>query len=130
MKKILFYTLAIVILGSFTSCSTDTDDNYNPDKEIIGVWEQEGFLDDAGYRLVFASDHSGIQIYRKVDDVGVTSSAIMMTWEREGNGGVTISEGFGSSEPVSLILNSNGQLVLENQDIMPFDKISDTTLDY
>lgn len=130
MKKLLFYSLAIVILGSFYSCSTDADDDYNPDQEIIGVWEQEGFLNDSGYRLVFASDYSGIHIYRKVDDDGVTSSAIMINWERGVNGSVIISEGFGFPEPVTLVLNSDGQLVLENQNILPFDKISDTTLDY
>lgn len=129
MKKILFYTLTLIILGSFSSCSTDSDDDLNPDKEIIGVWEQESYMDDSGYRLVFTPDHSGILIYRKVQDLDITSSAIMMYWERVDNT-ITISNDFDSDEPFTMTLIPSGQLVFDNQDALPFDKISDTTLDY
>lgn len=129
MKKILFYTLTLIILGSFSCCSTDSDDDLNPDKEIIGVWEQESYMDDSGYRLVFDPDHSGILIYRKVQNLDITSSAIMMYWERVDNT-ITISNDFDSDEPFTMTLIPSGQLVFDNQDALPFDKISDTTLDY
>ena len=129
MKKILFYILTLIILGSFSSCSTDSDDDLNPDKEIIGVWEQESYMDDSGYRLVFDPDHSGILIYRKVQDLDITSSAIMMYWERVDNT-ITVSNDFDSDQPFTMTLIPSGQLVFDNQDALPFDKISDTTLDY
>lgn len=128
--KYLFKTLLVFFIVFSSSCTKDADDDYQADNDIIGVWEQDGFVDDSGYRLVFAADYTGIQIFRSVDDIGVPSSAISMHWKKVDGDKVEISFDSGTLEDYALSLNSQGQLISDNPDFLPFHKISDTTLDY
>jgi len=128
MNKSLSLFYVFVLLLSFSSCTKDNDDNIsNNYSSIVGVWEQEGFMDVSGQRLVFAPDQTGIKIFKSTDGEFVTSTASMCSWEYTSNM-VTVYE-------VDVVigvytLSSEGQLISENSEELPFDKISDTTLDY
>lgn len=128
MNKVLTFLCLIVLFLSFTSCTKDNDDNIIENySSIVGVWEQEGFLETSGYRLVFATDQTGLKIFRNNDGEFVTSSASTCLWEMDGDV-VTIYDDVDVIGVYSL--NTEGQLVSEYSDELPFDKISDTTLDY
>ena len=126
MKKLLQISL-IILLGFFVSCSNE-DESFLSADELIGVWEQEGFMDTSGQRLVFSSDQSGIQIFRTVySEEEIVSSAHMISWEMEDDI-VTVNQ---DNEVFRLYtINSEGQLISDNPEEIPFDKISDTTLNY
>ena len=71
MKKLLSPLLFIFLIGFFVSCSKDEidqsqDELINVQDTIIGVWEQDGFMEVSGQRLVFAADNSGLKIFRIV----------------------------------------------------------------
>ena len=119
--------LLIFSLSLLASCSTEEIDRQ---EDLVGVWEQKGFLEDSGHRLVLAQDHTGIHIYREVHDNAVTSSAVAIYWESMEGNKVRISGGLDLFEDIILTINPEGQLVAENQAILPFEKISNTTLDY
>ena len=123
MKKLV---LILFSLSLFSSCSTD---EINHDEELIGVWEQKGFSDDSGFRLVFASDRTGIKIYREVsDNDNVISTSSSFNWEKS-DSNVTISD---ESDLIidTFIINHEGQLISNNIENLPYDKISNTTLNY
>ena len=132
MKKILFYSLALVVLVSFSSCSTDSDDDLNPDKEIIGVWEQEGFglIGDMDVeRLLFEPDNTYFIISKTVfDDDHVISTINSYQWELNGNAVSILGENNDVIE--TFTLNSDGQLISSNSEEPPYHKISDTTSGY
>jgi hypothetical protein len=96
---------------------------------IIGVWEQEGFMENSGQRLVFASDHTGLKIFRNKEGELVTSSVSECLWEKASNV-VTLYNAENNVIIGTYSLNSEGQLVLDNMNELPFDKISETTLKY
>ncbi len=125
MKNLFLLIFSFSLLAS---CSTE---EMGRQEDLVGVWEQKGFLEDSGHRLVLAQDHTGIHIYREVhDDNAVTSSAVDIHWENMEGNNLRILEGLDVFEDVILTINPEGQLVAENQAILPFEKISNTTLDY
>lgn len=121
MRKVLSSLLFLFVVLSFTSCTNNLS-------LIVGVWEQDGFMKESGQRLVFASDHSGIKIIKNTDGELVNSSATSCNWEKDGDV-ITIYADEDTTIGV-YSLNSEGQLISNNLDEIPFNKISDTTLDY
>lgn len=128
MNKLRFYILTLAFIGCFSSCSTDTDDTYSFDKEIIGVWEQNGFLEAGGKRLLFEPNKTYFKISRTVDDEDhLVSGIVEYHWEVHGNV-ITVLEDEAIVE--SFTVNPEGQLVSSNSEDMPYDKISNTTSGY
>ena len=124
MKNLFLLIFSFSLLAS---CSTEEMDRQ---EDLVGVWEQKGFLEDSGHRLVLAQDHTGIHIYREVHDNAVTSSAVAIYWESMEGNKVRISGGLDLFEDIILSINSNRQIVTNNPQDLPFNKISNTTLDY
>ena len=124
MKNLFLLIFSFSLLAS---CSTEEMDRQ---EDLVGVWEQKGFLEDLGHRLVLAQDHTGIHIYREVHDNAVTSSAVAIYWESMEGNKVRISGGLDLFEDIILSINSNRQIVTNNPQDLPFNKISNTTLDY
>lgn len=122
MSKVLSSMLFLFVALSFTACNDSSS-------LIVGVWEQDEYMKDSGERLVFASDYSGIKIIRITDGNLINSSATSYNWKQEGDV-ITIYEVEDNSEIESYILNSKGQLILDNKNDTPFNKISNTTLKY
>lgn len=129
MRNFIPSLFLIILTFSVTSCSKDNDDNIvDRSSSFVGVWEQEGFMETSGHRLVFASDYSGLKIYRKTEEEGVISAVKSYSWYAV-DSVVTIYEE--DNEIVGVYsLNPEGQLVSEDLDELPYDKISDTTLNY
>lgn len=66
MRHFISSLFFVILTVSVTSCSTDHDDNVvDRSSSIVGVWEQEGFMETSGHRLVFASDYSGLKYIEK-----------------------------------------------------------------
>ncbi|PNQ72442.1 hypothetical protein C1T31_11660 [Hanstruepera neustonica] len=128
MNKLFSILLLTIFTISVTSCSTDQDDNLlDYTSSVVGVWEQEGFMDNVGNRLVFANDRSGLKIIRTSDDEGVASSIHDCLWDFDGSV-LTVYE---ENEVTGIYsINAEGLLISNDMDELPYTKISNTTLDY
>lgn len=136
MKKLLSPLLFIVLIGFFVSCSKDEidqsqDELINVQDTIIGVWEQDGFMEVSGQRLVFAADNSGLKIFRIVySQDNIVSGLIAFNWEINNDMVTVYVDGEDSGVILTYHLNADEQLISEDPSEIPFNKISDTTLDY
>lgn len=121
------FSILFLSISFLFSCSKDSIDQTDA---VIGVWEQESFSLDSGLRLVFAEDSSGLIIDRKVSEGGeVITSAVPYDWELN-NDAVTVYLNGSDTDVHIYILNSNNELLSSDSELLPFIKISDTTLDY
>lgn len=136
MKKLLSPLLFIFLIGFFVSCSKDEidqsqDELINVQDTIIGVWEQDGFMEVSGQRLVFAADNSGLKIFRIVySQDNIVSGLITFNWEINNDIVTVYVDGEDSGVILTYHLNADEQLISEDPSEIPFNKISDTTLDY
>ena len=118
MKNLFTLLAALFILSTTTSCSKDDID---PGSNLLGVWERNDFIDNSGYKLVFGSDNTGLKIYVNESSSGeTTSSTSSFNWKAIDNM-VTISESDFVPDDAIYLINSEGQLVLN--DDLHFDKI-------
>ncbi len=125
MKNLYTFFAILIIISATTSCSKDDIDQNN---NLLGVWERNDFSDNSGYKLVFGSDNTGLEIYVTESSSGeITSSASPFKWEVIDNM-VTVIANDTSQEIYKI--NSEGKLVLSTAENSSFNKVSDDYSQY
>lgn len=125
MKRI--FIILFISIVTF-SCSNESYDLQSV--ELTGVWEQ--IDNDANstkvYRLVFASDQTGLRIYTITSDTGeVNSSANAFSWEINDTI-ITLSENEITKN--IYVINSEENVFLMTEDNLRLNKISDDYSQY
>ena len=117
MKKIKLF-LGILFSIVFLACSNDNDSK-DHENSLIGVWRRIDFSDSLEHRLTFNSNQTGSEYFHE----GSFTNTSDFTWNANNNIlNITITD---TSENYSFnyVINSNGQLVLENEPELTYDKI-------
>ncbi|WP_282135632.1 hypothetical protein [Seonamhaeicola maritimus] len=127
MKNLLTLALIVFSFISFSSCSND-DVDFNTD--LIGVWERIDIHQDYSSvsKLVFVSDNTGISINTNAYNSGeITSSATNFDWNTQES---MITVNLNGVSELRYILKSNGQLALSSSQDLTFSKVSDDIQSY